>query len=208
MTTVALSLERAHVLPVVVIDDAAASRPMAEALIAGGIPCAEITLRTPAGMAAIRAAAAVDGFLVGAGTVLTVEQVDQVVEAGARFIVSPGLDPAVLDRAREAGILAIPGVATPSEVIAAIGSGLELLKLFPADVLGGIPFLEALAGPFPDVRFVPSGGVSMENAAAYLRTDSVAAVSGSWVTPRHALRCSDFALVERLARGTVARLAL
>jgi 2-dehydro-3-deoxyphosphogluconate aldolase/(4S)-4-hydroxy-2-oxoglutarate aldolase len=208
MNDVAEQLAGLRILPVVVIDDPSAARPMAEALMAGGIRCAEITLRTPAGIEAIRAAAQVDGFLVGAGTVLTAQQVDESVDAGAHFIVSPGLDSAVVDRARRREVAAIPGVATATEVQHALRLGLSLLKVFPVGSIGGPAFLSALSGPFPDVRFVPSGGVSLENAPDYLATPSVAAISGSWLTPRSALLARDFQAIQRLARETVSSLAV
>ena len=199
-------LARLRIVPVVVIDDPSAARPMAEALLAGGIGCAEITLRTPAGVEAIREASQVDGFLVGAGTVVTPEQVDECVAAGARFIVSPGLDADVVARASSHQVAAIPGVATATELQQAMKLGLSLLKVFPVAAIGGPSLLSALAGPFPDVRFLPSGGVTVENAADYLAIPSVAAISGSWLTPRSALRSRDFAAIERLARETVSAL--
>jgi len=207
MNDVIQQLARLRMVPVVVIDDAAVARPMAEALMAGGITCAEITLRTPAGIEAIRAAAQVDGFLVGAGTVLTAQQVDDCGDAGARFIVSPGLDRDVVARAGAKGITAIPGVATATELQQALQLGLSVLKVFPAASLGGPAFLNALSGPFPDVRFVPSGGISLESAPGYLAVPSVAAISGSWLTPQTALLDHDFATIERLARATTAALA-
>ena len=207
MNDVAERLAALRMLPVVVIDDASVARPMAEALIAGGIRCAEITLRTPAGLEAIREASQVDGFLVGAGTVLTTQQVDACVDAGAHFIVSPGLDSDVVARAGTHDVAMIPGVATATELQRAVQLGLSLLKIFPVASLGGPAFLSALAGPFPDVRFVPSGGVSLESAADYLAVPSVAAISGSWLTPRSALLDRDFATIERLARATVSSLA-
>ena len=207
MSSVAEQLSQLRIVPVVVIDDPSAARPMAEALLAGGIGCAEITLRTPAGVEAIREAAKVDGFLVGAGTVLTAEQVDECVDAGAQFIISPGLDRDVVARAAAREVTAIPGVATATELQQAVALGLCLLKVFPVAAIGGPELLKALAGPFPDVRFVPSGGVSLESAADYLAVPSVAAISGSWLTPRSALLDRDFATIERLARATVSSLA-
>lgn len=206
MSSVAEQLSRLRMVPVVVIDDPDAARPMAEALLAGGIGCAEITLRTPAGIEAIREAAHVDGFLVGAGTVLTPRQVDECVDAGARFIVSPGLDSDVVAQARTHEVTAIPGIATATELQRALQLGLSLLKVFPVSAIGGPALLSALAGPFPDVRFVPSGGVTLENAADYLAVRAVAAISGSWLTPRSALASGDFATIERLARATTAAL--
>ena len=207
MNDVAAQLSQLRMVPVVVIDDPGTARPMAEALLAGGIGCAEITLRTPGGIDAIREAAKVDGFIAGAGTVLTPQHVDDCVDAGAEFIVSPGLDSDVVARARTRGVAVIPGVATATEVQHALRLDLSLLKVFPAASLGGPAFLSALAGPFPDVRFLPSGGISLESAAGYLAVPSVAAISGSWLTPRAALLDRDFAAIERLARSTATALA-
>jgi len=208
MSSVAEQLSRLRVVPVVVIDDPSAARPMAEALLAGGIGCAEITLRTPAGIEAIREAAKVDGFLVGAGTILTAQQVDDCVDAGAQFVISPGLDRDVVARAAAREVAAIPGVATATEVQQAVALGLSLLKVFPVAAMGGPELLKALAGPFPDVRFVPSGGITLESASDYLAVPCVAAVSGSWLTPRSALLSGDFEAIERLARTTVSTLAV
>lgn len=203
MSTVLEQIVRVGVLPVVVLRDAAQAQPLAEALLAGGIPCAEITLRTDAGLASIRAAADVPGFTVGAGTVLTPEQAEATIDAGARFLVSPGLDPDVLAAGAARGVPAVPGVATAGEVQRALRAGAELLKLFPADVLGGPRLLKAFAGPFPDARFVPSGGVGESNLGDYLAVPTVAAVSGSWMVPAAAVEAGDFATVQRLAAAAV-----
>lgn len=190
-------------VPVIVLDDARRAVPLAEALLRGGIGCAEITLRTDAGPAAIAAASAVADFIVGAGTVLTPDDVDRVVDAGARFVVSPGLAEDVVERAIEHGLEVIPGVATATEVQRALRLGLSRLKLFPAGPLGGIAAVRALAGPFPDVRFLPSGGVTAENAGEYLASPSVFAVSGSWMATRDLIAAGDFAAIERLCRACV-----
>ena len=155
--------------------------PVAEALAAGGLPVAEVTFRTAVAGAAIGRIAAETDVLVGAGTVVRPEQVDEAVEAGARFIVTPGLSLRVIERCRELDVLVIPGVATATEVIAALDQGLDLLKLFPAEAAGGVALLRALRGPFPHARFVPTGGISAANAASYLALPSVAAVGGSWM---------------------------
>lgn len=191
-------------VPVIVIDDARQAAPLAEALLRGGIGCAEITLRTDAGFTAIAAASAVPDFIVGAGTVLTPDEVDRVVEAGARFVVSPGLAEDVVERSIALGIEVIPGVATATEVQRALRLGLSRLKLFPAGPLGGMAAVRALAGPFPDVRFLPSGGVTAENAGEYLSSPSVFAVSGSWMATRDLIAAGDFAAIERLSRECAA----
>lgn len=203
MTDAAAALGANRIVPVVVIDDADAAPDLADALAAGGIGCAEITLRTPAGLAAIGAVAGRADFVVGAGTVLTVEQVDAAADAGARFLVSPGLDDAVIARAAERGIPIVPGVATATEIQRALGRGIRQLKLFPANLVGGLAAVRAFAGPFPDVRFLPSGGVSAGNAAEYLASPSVFAVSGSWMVPAAAIAAGDFEAVRALSAEAV-----
>jgi 2-dehydro-3-deoxyphosphogluconate aldolase / (4S)-4-hydroxy-2-oxoglutarate aldolase len=196
------ALVAARIVPVVVLDDAAGALALADALAAGGLRTVEITLRTPAGIDAIAAISGRTDLEVGAGTVVTPEQVDLVADAGARFVVSPGLDPDVVERTRERGLLPLPGVATATEAQRAVRLGLEVVKFFPADRLGGLDGIRALAAPFGDLRFMPSGGVTPETAAEYLAHPAIAAVSGSWMVPRDALRDGDWARVERLARET------
>lgn len=198
--TVLAQLAAIRIIPVVVIDDAARAPELAAALAAGGIPCAEITLRTAAGLEAIQAVAQVPNFLAGAGTVLTVEQVDRCVDAGARFLVSPGFDDEVVARARLHGVAMLPGVATATEIQRALRAGIDVLKFFPADRLGGLPTISALAAPFVDVRFVPSGGVGPSNATEYLNHPAIFGISGSWMAPRDAIASDDFALIEHRTR--------
>lgn len=193
------AIDRTRLVPVVVLDDASDAADVAKALLAGGITCAEITLRTPAAVDAIAAAAKVPGFNVGAGTVLTAEQVDQCVEAGAQFIVSPGIDDEVIARAAERGIPAIPGVATGTEIQRAVKLGLSRLKLFPAGPMGGPDILSAFAGPFPNVSFLPSGGIGAGNAGTYLAAPNVFAISGSWMVRPDLIRAKDFGEIERLS---------
>lgn len=189
-----------RIIPVVVIDEAERAPELAAALAAGGITCAEITLRTPAGLQAIGAISDLSHFLVGAGTVLTAEQVDRCVDAGAQFLVSPGLDVEVVARARFHDVPVLPGVATATEVQRALRLGVDVLKFFPADRLGGLETIAALAGPFPAVRFVPSGGVTASNAAEYLRHPAIFGISGSWMASRSAIAAGDFDGIERLSR--------
>ncbi|MDQ1546897.1 MAG: 2-dehydro-3-deoxyphosphogluconate aldolase / (4S)-4-hydroxy-2-oxoglutarate aldolase [Actinomycetota bacterium] len=204
MTTVLADVVRdklaaLRVIPIVVIDDPSQALPLADALAQGGLPCAEVTLRTSAGFETIAAMAARGDILVGAGTVTTVEQVDRAVDSGAVFLVCPGLSVDVVRRARDRGVLILPGVATASELQSAIGEGLESVKLFPAEVLGGVKLLDALSGPFPSVRFMPSGGITIENALSYLDHASTFAVGASWITPRALLRSGDFDSIWALA---------
>ncbi|MGV9194154.1 bifunctional 4-hydroxy-2-oxoglutarate aldolase/2-dehydro-3-deoxy-phosphogluconate aldolase [Microbacterium sp. MC2] len=205
MTTDILGGER--IVPVVVLDDPAIAPDLADALAAGGIRCAEITLRTPAGIEAIRAVAGRSDFLVGAGTVTAVAQVDTVFDAGARFVVSPGFDDAVVARCQELGLIVVPGVATGTEIQRAVAAGLQHLKLFPAHLIGGRAAVRAFAGPFPDVRFLPSGGVSASNAKEYLDDPAVFAVSGSWMVPARALASGDVETVRHLSQEASAAIS-
>jgi 2-dehydro-3-deoxyphosphogluconate aldolase/(4S)-4-hydroxy-2-oxoglutarate aldolase len=193
-----------RVVPVVVIRDLAATFPLAEALASGGLPVAEVTFRTPVAAEAIRLLAAETDLLVGAGTIVSTEQVDAAVEAGAAFVVSPGFSSAVVRRCVELRVPVLPGVATATEVIAALEHGLSVLKYFPAEAIGGIPALSALGGPFPDFRFVPTGGVHAANLAAYLAVPSVAAVGGSWMVAPDLMAAGDFDAIRRLTAEAVA----
>lgn len=195
-------LDRLAIVPVVVIDDPGRAPDLIAALVAGGIRCAEITLRTEAAIPAIRAAAeaATDDFLVAAGTVLSRTDVEDAVHAGARLIVSPGLDDAVVARSAELGVASVPGVATATEVQRAFSVGLERLKFFPAAPMGGLAMMEALAAPFPGVRFMPSGGVDASNAAEYAASPAVFAVSGSWMAPRELIAAGDWLEITRRSR--------
>lgn len=192
-----------RIIPVVVIEELETAIPLAEALSAGGLPVAEVTLRTEAAAEAIRRMDAETEILVGAGTVVRPEQVDRAVEAGARFIVTPGFSAPIVERCRELDVLVIPGVATATEVIGALVEGLDLLKLFPAEAAGGVALVRALQGPFPDVRWIPTGGVNASNAASYLALPSVAAVGGSWMVAPELIAKRDFAAVTGLAREAV-----
>jgi len=194
------AVERCGILPVVVLDRAEDAIPLAEALLRGGVDCAEITLRTPAGIPAIEALRDLAGFTVGAGTVTTTTEVDACVAAGAGFVVSPGIDARVVRRCLAEGIDPIPGVATASEIMVGVALGISILKCFPAEQLGGPGWIKAVRGPFPDVRFVPSGGVSADNAADYA-ADGVAALGTSWVAPRALIAGREFEAITRRARA-------
>jgi 2-dehydro-3-deoxyphosphogluconate aldolase / (4S)-4-hydroxy-2-oxoglutarate aldolase len=184
--------ETERILPVVVTDRPADAEPLADALLAGGLSCAEVTLRTPAAIEVIRALARHRGLVVGAGTVLDPHQAIAAIEAGARFVVSPGLDLDVLRICRARGVLALPGVATASEIQAAHRAGSDVLKFFPAEAMGGVGTIGALASPFGRARFVPTGGVTGENAAGYLAQRAVLAVGGSWMVAAALLRGGDW----------------
>ena len=193
---------RHPVIPVVVIEDPSAAVDLAHALMSGGIHCAEITLRTSAGVASIAAiASALSGvFTVGAGTVVHAEQVNEVAAAGASFAVSPGFDDELVERMHSSGLEPLPGAATATEVQRAMRAGLDTVKFFPADRLGGIETIRALAAPFAGMQFIPSGGVSPQNLAEYLRHASVPAVCGSWMVPGELIRSARFDVITQRAR--------
>ncbi|OLZ69382.1 keto-deoxy-phosphogluconate aldolase [Streptomyces sp. IMTB 2501] len=195
-------VDHAPVVPVVVVSDAADAVPLARALVAGGLPAIEVTLRTPAALDAIRAIAAeVPRAVVGAGTVITPEQVGGCVAVGARFLVSPGWTDALLEAMRGSGVPFLPGVSTTSEVVALLERGLREMKFFPAQAAGGTAYLRSLAGPLPQARFCPTGGIVPANAPEYLSLPNVGCVGGSWMVPAGAVAAGDWARIEELARG-------
>jgi 2-dehydro-3-deoxyphosphogluconate aldolase/(4S)-4-hydroxy-2-oxoglutarate aldolase len=191
------------VVPVVILDDAADAAPLADALLAGGLYCAEVTLRTPAGERAIEAMASRVGLLVGAGTVLETDQVDRCTKAGAQFIVSPGFDRAIVERCQSLNVPVLPGVATATEIQNARRAGVRVVKFFPAETSGGLPALTALAAPFGDIRFLPTGGITPANAEGYLRNLCVLAVGGSWMVPRDLIAAGNWQEITRLSRNAV-----
>ena len=197
----------ARIVPVVVLHDAKDAEPLGRALIAGGLPVAEVTFRTAAAVESIRAMSAIEGLIVGAGTVLNPAQVEQALEAGASFIVSPGLRRDVVLAAQAAGIPVLPGAVTPSEIMAAQELGLDTVKFFPANVYGGAAAIKALSAPFGSMRFVPTGGVSVSNLFDYLSLGCVPAVGGSWMVPVDAIREGAFAHVSELCVAAVAAAA-
>jgi 2-dehydro-3-deoxyphosphogluconate aldolase/(4S)-4-hydroxy-2-oxoglutarate aldolase len=198
-------LQAGPVMPVVVIDDAANAVPLARALVAGGIRAIEITLRTGAALDAVQAIARdVPEAIPGVGTALTGADVLAALEAGAKFIVSPGATPALLEAAIGSGLPFLPGIATASELMAGMAAGLSAFKFFPAAQAGGIDGLKALAGPFPHARFCPTGGVNAANAASYLALPNVVCVGGSWLAPREMIAAGDFVKIEALARAAAA----
>ncbi len=192
----------APVIPVVVVDAVAPAVELARALVAGGIPAIEITLRTPAALDAIRAVAAeVEGAVVGVGTVLTPEQLDAACKAGARFAVSPGSSPRLLAAARDHELPWLPGAATASECMHLLDEGYRLLKFFPAEAAGGVAALKGIGGPLPQLGFVATGGIGPDNAASYLKLPNLHAVGGSWLTPADAVQSGDWARIEALAKA-------
>jgi 2-dehydro-3-deoxyphosphogluconate aldolase/(4S)-4-hydroxy-2-oxoglutarate aldolase len=189
----------APVIPVLVIDDVAHAVPLGRALVAGGLPVLEITLRTPAAMDCIeRMAGEIEGAVVGAGTVLTAAMRQAVADVGGRFCVSPGL----IEGERDDGpVPLLPGIATATELMAGLAAGFDRFKLFPANVVGGVDALKAFASPFQQAKFCPTGGVNAANAADYLALPNVVCVGGSWVAPADAVRAGDWARITGLARA-------
>ena len=193
------------VIPVIVIDDLAHAVPMARALLEGGVCVLEVTLRTPVALKAIEAIAkALPEAIVGAGTVRSAADVLAARDAGCRFAVSPGYTTALGAACRDAGLLLLPGVATASEVMEAQADGLDFLKFFPAVPAGGVPMLKALAGPFADMRFCPTGGITAETAPQFLALPNVAVCGGSWLTPADAMSSGDWGRITKLARAAQA----
>lgn len=198
-------LDLAPVVPVVVVDDPADAVPLARALVAGGLPVIEVTLRTPVALDAIRAIATlVPEAVVGAGTVITPESVTESVAAGARFLVSPGWTETLLDAMLASGVPFLPGVSTASEVVALLERGLSEMKFFPAEAAGGTAYLKSLSGPLPQARFCPTGGISLASAGSYLALPNVGCVGGSWMLPADAIASKDWSRVEKLAREAAA----
>ncbi|ASP22108.1 KHG/KDPG aldolase [Antarctobacter heliothermus] len=194
----------APVIPVLVIDDASKARPLAEALVAGGLPVLEVTLRTPAALDAIREMAKVEGGIVGAGTLLTPEDVAAAIAAGAKFGVSPGATDKLLDACEAADLPLLPGIATSTEAMRLLERGYSVQKFFPAEANGGVPALKSIGAPIPQVRFCPTGGVSPANAPAYLALSNTLCVGGSWVAPKDLVAAGDWAAIEELARTAAA----
>lgn len=205
---VVLRLEQVGIVPVIVVDDVAHATDLADALVSGGLPVAEITLRTDAGLQVLRRMCARGDMLVGAGTVVTAEHVDLVVDAGASFVVSPGFSLDVVERCRHHNVAVIPGIATATELQAAVVAGLRHVKVFPAGLIGGRPMIEALAAPFPDVRFMPSGGVSAANVADYLASPAIFAAGGSWMATQSLIANRQFDEIARLSREASALVGL
>ncbi len=208
MTPVVDRLADLGVLPVAEIERLDQVERLADALSDAGLPCMEVTLRTPVSAEAIQVIRTRrPDVLVGAGTVLTVQDVDVALDSGAQFLVSPGLNPGVVAHGQRRGATFIPGVCTPTEVEAAVSAGASVLKFFPAELAGGIPFLKALAAPYPMVRFIPTGGIDATNLGAYLELPNVVACGGTWMVRRSLIATDDFATIGRLAAEAAAMAA-
>ena len=205
MDTTFEKLEKFGVIPVIALDDPDDALPLAAALTDGGLPCAEVTFRTAAAEESIRRiAAAYPDMLVGAGTVLTTQQVDRAVAAGAKFIVSPGLNPNVVRHCLEKGVPAAPGCCTPSEIEQAIELGFSVVKFVPAEAMGGLKTIKALAAPYTGLRFMPTGGINASNLRIYLEYPRVLACGGSWMVSKELIRAHDFAQITELVRQAAA----
>jgi len=194
------TLSLAPVIPVIIINDVSQARPLAEALVAGGLPVLEVTLRTAHALQAIEEMAKVPGAVVGSGTVRTPLQMGHSVDAGCQFMVSPGASPRLLEAAEEHDIPLLPGIGTPTEAMTASEHGYSFLKFFPAEALGGVKVLKAYASPLPDITFCPTGGIDIAKAADYLALPNVICVGGSWVMPADAIASGDWKRIEQLAR--------
>ncbi|WP_369264141.1 bifunctional 4-hydroxy-2-oxoglutarate aldolase/2-dehydro-3-deoxy-phosphogluconate aldolase [Streptomyces sp. R35] len=198
-------LNGCRLLPVLTVASTAMAGPLADALTAGGARCAEVTFRTPSAERVLKEMATHGGLTVGAGTVLTPEQAERAVAAGARFVVLPGFDEEVVVKCRELGVPVVPGIATATELMRALRAGLDTVKFFPAEPLGGLRTLRALAAPFPGMRFVPTGGIDASRTAAYLADPAVLAVGGSWMATTDHLRRGDYDEIRRLTADAVER---
>ena len=192
-SSIASQLRQLRLVPVIVIDDPAAAAQLGRALAVGGLPCAEVTFRTPGARDALaRLTGECPDVLAGAGTVLTPGQAKDARDAGAKFVVAPGFNPPVVDFCLENDIPVFPGIATPSEIEAAIGRGLTVLKFFPAEPLGGLAYLEAISAPYAGISFMPTGGISLQNVRAYLSFSRVVACGGSWMAPNEWIAAGQF----------------
>ena len=197
-------IQEIGIVPVVVLEDAKDAAPLAQALMDGGLPCAEVTFRTDAAEESIRIMSEqFPDMLVGAGTVLTTDQVDRAVAAGAKFIVSPGLNPRIVKYCVDKGILITPGCSNPSDVEQALENGLEVVKFFPAEAAGGLPMIKAMAAPYVDVKFMPTGGINAKNVRDYLAYNRIIACGGSWMVKGELVKEGRFDEIEKLTREAV-----
>ena len=207
MSDVLAEIGRRRVIPVIALDSAADAAPLADALVAGGLPVAEVTFRTDAAEAAIRTMAGRGDLLVGAGTVLNADTARRAVDAGARFIVAPGFNPKTVRWCLDQGVTVIPGVATPTDIEQALDHGVTVVKFFPAEAFGGLKTLQAIAAPYGMMRFVPTGGITAENLDKYLAFPKVLACGGSWMVTKELLAAKQFDKIAELSRNAVARAA-
>jgi 2-dehydro-3-deoxyphosphogluconate aldolase/(4S)-4-hydroxy-2-oxoglutarate aldolase len=207
MSDVLAEIGRRRIIPVIALDDTADAAPLADALVAGGLPVAEVTFRTDAAEASIRTMAQRGDLLVGAGTVLNADTARRAVDAGARFVVSPGFNPKTVQWCLDNKVTVIPGVATPTDVEQALDHGVTVVKFFPAEAFGGLKTLRAIAAPYGMMRFVPTGGISAENLDKYLTFPKVIACGGSWMVTKELIAGKQFDKITELSRDAVARAA-
>lgn len=206
MNKLLAKIQKIGIVPVVVLEDAKDAIPLAKALCEGGIPCAEVTFRTDAAEESIRKIKAeFPDMLVGAGTVLTIDQVDRAVDAGAQFIVSPGLNPAIVKHCIEKGMPIVPGCTNPSDIEQALGFGLDVIKFFPAEASGGLKMIKSLAAPYTNLKFMPTGGIGVENICDYLAFDKIIACGGSWMVPQDLVAAGAFDEIKTLTKEAVAQ---
>ena len=204
MNTIFSKIEETGIVPVVVLDHVEEAAPLAKALCDGGLPCAEVTFRTDAAEEAIRVMTEqFPQMLVGAGTVLTTDQVNHAVAAGAKFIVSPGLNPTVVDYCVKRGIPVIPGCSTPSDVEVAMEFGLKVVKFFPAEPAGGLNYIKAISAPYSNIKFMPTGGINPQNVSSYLSYPAILACGGSWMVKKNLVHEGKFDEIEKLVREAV-----
>ena len=204
MNTILEKIEKIGIVPVIKIDDAQKALPLAKALAAGGIPCVEITFRTAQAEEVIKRIAKEAGeMLLGAGTVLTTAQVDYAIDAGAQFIVSPGFNPKVVTHCLKKDITVIPGCLTPSEIEQAIAYGLDVVKFFPAEQAGGLEYIKAVSAPYPNIKFLPTGGINAGNLARYIAFEKVIACAGSWMAAAEFINAGEFEKITALSREAV-----
>ena len=204
MNDILKKISEIRIVPVVAIEDAQDARKLGQALVNGGIPCAEVTFRTEAAAEAIRIMSfEFPQMLVGAGTVLKTEQVDRAVEAGAKFCVSPGLNPRVVKYCVDKGITMVPGCANPSDIEAALEFDLEVVKIFPAEAIGGLPLIKAMSAPYSNMKFMPTGGINAGNIGKYLEFKKIIACGGSWMVDKKLISEGRFDEIERLCREAV-----
>ena len=204
MNDILVKLGNIGIVPVVAIEDAADALELGRALMKGGIPCAEVTFRTAAAEEAIRILTEnIPEMLTGAGTVLTIEQVDRAVSAGARFIVSPGYNPKVVDYCVSKNIPVVPGCSTPSDIEMALEAGLDVVKFFPAEAAGGLPMIKAMSAPYGAVKFMPTGGINSSNICSYLAFDKIIACGGSWMVDKKLIAAGNFDEITRLSKEAV-----
>ena len=204
MSTVTEKISTLGVVPVVVLEDAKDAAPLAKALVEGGLPCAEVTFRTDAAEESIKIMTSeYPDMFVGAGTVLTIEQVDRAVAAGAKFIVSPGFDPEIVDYCLSKEIPVFPGCITPSEVAQAVKRGLKVVKFFPAEQFGGVATIKAMAAPYVGLKFMPTGGVSAKNLESYLSCDKIVACGGSWMVKGDLVKAGKFDEIRAMTEEAV-----